>query len=49
MHRIVQAAVVARPAKIANHNVHSIYLTKKEPDLMAFFDRTDLMEIDPTS
>jgi N-acetylglucosaminyldiphosphoundecaprenol N-acetyl-beta-D-mannosaminyltransferase len=31
---------------IANHNLHSLYLTRKSPEVRAFFDRADLVEVD---
>lgn len=35
-------------AVIANHNFHSLYLCRKSPDLRAFFDKADLIEVDST-
>lgn len=48
MHHIGQAVAAGQPARIANHNAHSIYLTKKSPEFAAFFERADLIEIDST-
>jgi N-acetylglucosaminyldiphosphoundecaprenol N-acetyl-beta-D-mannosaminyltransferase len=31
---------------VANHNAHSLYLLRKQPDLARFFDRADLIEVD---
>jgi N-acetylglucosaminyldiphosphoundecaprenol N-acetyl-beta-D-mannosaminyltransferase len=45
---IAQAVAAGRPARVANHNAHSIYLTKKNPDFAAFFTQADLIEIDST-
>jgi N-acetylglucosaminyldiphosphoundecaprenol N-acetyl-beta-D-mannosaminyltransferase len=33
-------------AVIANHNAHSLYLTRRSPDLAAFFEEADLVQID---
>ncbi len=33
-------------AIVANHNLHSLYLIKRNADLRAFFDRADLVEVD---
>lgn len=48
MHYIVQAVQTRSPSRIANHNAHSIYLTKKNPQFAAFFERADLIEVDST-
>lgn len=37
-----------RPALIANHNLHSLYLLQKRPELAAFFAEADLIEADST-
>jgi N-acetylglucosaminyldiphosphoundecaprenol N-acetyl-beta-D-mannosaminyltransferase len=33
-------------AIVANHNLHSLYLIRKDAELQAFFDRADLIEVD---
>ena len=48
MHHISQAVLAGTPSRIANHNAHSIYLTKKNPEFAAFFEHADLIEIDST-
>ena len=48
MHHIGQAVAAGQPARIANHNAHSIYLTKKNSEFAAFFNHADLIEIDST-
>lgn len=48
MHHIGQAVLARTPSRIANHNAHSIYLTKKNPEFAAFFERADLIEVDST-
>ena len=35
-------------AIVANHNLHSLYLFQKRPDMRAFYDKADLIEIDST-
>lgn len=35
-----------RPAVIANHNAHSLYLLRREPQLADFYRAADLIEID---
>lgn len=48
MHHIAEAVASGEPHRIANHNAHSIYLTKKNSEFAAFFDHADLIEIDST-
>ncbi len=36
------------PRLIANHNLHSLYLLRKRPELAAFFAEADLIEADST-
>ncbi len=35
-----------RKTVIANHNSHSLYLLDREPEMRAFYDRADLIEVD---
>lgn len=35
-----------RKAIIANHNLNSLYLLRKHPEMRAFYDRADLIELD---
>ncbi|MFN3511437.1 MAG: WecB/TagA/CpsF family glycosyltransferase [Phenylobacterium sp.] len=45
----VEAAVGSRtPFLVANHNLHSLYLTRRDPGLGRFFDQADLVEVDST-
>jgi len=37
-----------RKAVVANHNLNSLALLQKHPDLQRFFDRADLVEVDST-
>ncbi|MEK7430729.1 MAG: WecB/TagA/CpsF family glycosyltransferase [Pseudomonadota bacterium] len=48
MHHIAEAVASDRATLIANHNAHSIYLTKRIPELGEFFERADLIEVDST-
>jgi N-acetylglucosaminyldiphosphoundecaprenol N-acetyl-beta-D-mannosaminyltransferase len=43
---VTAAAEGGRRAIVANHNLHSICLTRKDPGMAAFFDQADLIEID---
>ena len=38
--------VAGEKAIIANHNLHSLYLLRKDPELRAFFGQADLVEVD---
>ena len=44
--RIASAARGGRRALIANHNLHSVYLIRREPEMAALYVRADLIEID---
>ncbi len=33
---------------VANHNLHSLYLIRREPEMRAMYDRADLIELDST-
>lgn len=48
MHHIAEAVASESATLIANHNAHSIYLTKRIPELGAFFEDADLIEVDST-
>lgn len=48
MHHITEAVRAGVPCRIANHNAHSIYLTKKNREFAAFFEAADLIEVDST-
>jgi len=37
-----------RQAIIANHNLHSLYLLRDNPQMQGFYDRADLVEVDST-
>lgn len=48
LHHIQQAARQGAKSLIANHNLHSLYLMQKRPELGAFYDKADLIEVDST-
>lgn len=48
LHHIQQAVRQSAKSLIANHNLHSLYLMQKRPELGAFYDKADLIEIDST-
>lgn len=37
-----------RKAIVANHNLHSLYLLRREPAMRTFYDRAQLIEVDST-
>ncbi|WP_339931561.1 WecB/TagA/CpsF family glycosyltransferase [uncultured Brevundimonas sp.] len=37
-----------RKAIVANHNLHSLYLVRRDPSLRRFFQRADLVQLDST-
>ncbi len=46
MEFVGQRISAGRRTIVANHNLHSLYLFQKSPDMRAFYDRADLIEID---
>ena len=48
LHYIQQAVRQGEKSLIANHNLHSLYLMQKRPELGAFYDKADLIEVDST-
>jgi N-acetylglucosaminyldiphosphoundecaprenol N-acetyl-beta-D-mannosaminyltransferase len=40
------AAAAEARAIVGNHNSHSLYLSRRDPDMRAFFEQADLIEID---
>ena len=48
LHHIQQAVRQGEKSLIANHNLHSLYLVQKRPELGAFYDKADLIEVDST-
>jgi len=46
MAELDQQVAAARPYLVANHNLHSLYLLPRHPDLAAFYAGADLIEID---
>jgi N-acetylglucosaminyldiphosphoundecaprenol N-acetyl-beta-D-mannosaminyltransferase len=37
-----------RPGVVANHNLHSLYLLRRAPEMARFYERADLIEADST-
>jgi N-acetylglucosaminyldiphosphoundecaprenol N-acetyl-beta-D-mannosaminyltransferase len=48
LHHIQQAVRQGEKSLIANHNLHSLYLLQKRPELGAFYGKADLIEVDST-
>ena len=48
LHHVQQAVLEGQKNLIANHNLHSLYLIQKRPELAGFYDRADLIEVDST-
>ena len=46
MHFVANHVAQGKRAIVANHNAHSLYLLKNNPELQAFYDRADLVEVD---
>lgn len=47
-HFVAGAIASGRKAIVANHNLHSLALLRRDGELAAFFDRADLVEVDST-
>ena len=48
LHHMERWILERRKAIIANHNLNSIYLLSKTPEMRAFYERADLVELDST-
>lgn len=48
LHHVQDAVDEGRKSLIANHNLHSLHLIQKHPEMGAFYDRADLIEVDST-
>lgn len=48
LHHIETWVAEGRKALVANHNLNSLALLQKHPQLQGFFDRADLVEVDST-
>lgn len=46
MHHIGRWVRAGRKAIVANHNLHSLYLIRRDPTLRRFFQRADLTQLD---
>jgi N-acetylglucosaminyldiphosphoundecaprenol N-acetyl-beta-D-mannosaminyltransferase len=45
-HFVARRIAAGQPAIVANHNLQSLALCRKDPELSAFFERADLVEVD---
>ena len=45
---VSERALAGRSGLVTNHNLHSLYLFRKEPELRALYARADIIEIDST-
>jgi N-acetylglucosaminyldiphosphoundecaprenol N-acetyl-beta-D-mannosaminyltransferase len=48
LHHVETWIAEGRKAVVANHNLNSLALLQKHPELQGFFDRADLVEVDST-
>jgi N-acetylglucosaminyldiphosphoundecaprenol N-acetyl-beta-D-mannosaminyltransferase len=48
LHHMQQWILERRKAIIANHNLNSLYLLRKHPEMRSFYDRAELVELDST-
>ena len=48
MHHIERWVRAGRKSVVANHNLHSLYLIRRDPGLRRFFQRADLTQLDST-
>lgn len=48
MHHVNVSVEGRRPFLVANHNLHSLYLKRRDPTLDRFFEAADLIEVDST-
>tara|TARA_R110002051_G_scaffold27047_4_gene65453 strand:- start:755 stop:1636 length:882 start_codon:yes stop_codon:yes gene_type:complete len=46
MHHVGRWVRAGRKAIVANHNLHSLYLVRRDPTLRRFFQRADLTQLD---
>ncbi len=48
MHHLEQAVAEGRRSLIANHNLHSLHLIQADPEMRAFYDAAEMVEVDST-
>jgi len=48
MHRLTTWVAAGEKRVVANHNLHSLYLIRRDPEMRAFYDLADLVELDST-
>lgn len=48
MHHVQHWVAEGQKALVANHNLHSLYLLRRDPSLKRFYDLADMIELDST-
>lgn len=48
LHHVQDAVAEGRKSVVANHNLHSLYLLQKHPEMRAFYEMAELIEVDST-
>jgi N-acetylglucosaminyldiphosphoundecaprenol N-acetyl-beta-D-mannosaminyltransferase len=48
LHHVQEAVGEGRRCVIANHNLHSLYLLQKTPEMRAFYEQAEMVEVDST-
>jgi N-acetylglucosaminyldiphosphoundecaprenol N-acetyl-beta-D-mannosaminyltransferase len=41
-----RSVLAGRKAVVANHNLHSLYLVRREPEMAALYEKADIVEVD---
>lgn len=48
LHHVQSAVAEGRKTIVANHNLHSLYLIQKNPEMRAFYAQAEMVEVDST-
>jgi len=48
LHHVQDAVAEGRKTLVANHNLHSLYLIQKHPEMLAFYEKAEMIEVDST-
>ncbi|QYC09280.1 WecB/TagA/CpsF family glycosyltransferase [Brevundimonas nasdae] len=48
LHHVQTAVAEGRKTIVANHNLHSLYLIQKNPEMRAFYAQAEMVEVDST-
>jgi len=48
LHHVQEAVDEGRKSLVANHNLHSLYLIQKHPEMRPFYEKAELIEVDST-